>query len=133
MTASDELLEARGDTHRELARASRPHALLEDGQPRALLLLAVVDEQLPQHADPRSEREISRTCDEETVERVAEERVLFERLLFGAVRSKRERVNELFFRERVTDDFVGERTEEAAPRSLFGLIQQFDDAAVLFF
>jgi hypothetical protein len=133
MAASDELFETRRDALGELPRTARADAFLEDRETRALFLLAVVDEELAQHADARVEREVAGPRDKQSFERVAKERVLLERLFLRAVRSMGERVDQLLFRERMADDLVGESTEKAALRFFFRLVEQVDDAAVLSF
>jgi hypothetical protein len=133
MAARDELFEPRRDARGELARPADAHALLEHGETRALLLLAMMDQELAEHANARIEREVAGARDEQAFERVAKERMLLERFLLGAVRSMSERIDELLFGECVADDFVGERAEEAALRRFFHLVEQIDDAAMLGF
>lgn len=134
MASCNELFEAGGNLDRQLPRALQPDAPLEDRQACTLLLLAVMNEQLAQHANARGEREVvAGTCEEETLEREAEKRMLFEGALLGPHGAMRERVNELLFGERVPDDFIGERSDGAAHGGLFGLVEELDDATMLVF
>jgi hypothetical protein len=133
VAAGDELLEARDDALGQLTGSTRADALLEDRKACALFLLVVMNEELAQHADTRSERGLAGTRAEESLERVTKERMLLERTLFGSMRSLRERIDQLLFREGVTDDFVGERTEQVALRCFLGPIEEIDDATMLFF
>src|SRR5688500_2153624 len=128
-----ELLETRSNPGGKLSRTTCADALLEDRQTRPLLLFAVMDQELAKHTHTRGEREVTGSCNEQALEREAKERVLLERSLFGAARAVSERINELLFGERMTDDLVGEGSNQAALRSRFGSIEEIDDAAMLLF
>jgi hypothetical protein len=133
MASRDELPEARRYASGELARTPRSDPLLEDRNASALLLLAVMDQELAQHADACCEGEVAGSRDEQALERIAKQGVFLERPLSRSVRTVRERIDQLLLREGVTDDFVGERPQQAALGRLLGLVEQIDDPAMLFF
>ena len=93
----------------------------------------MVDQELAEHSDPSGKREVPRTRAEQALERIAEQGMLLERAFLRTGGSIRVRIDQLLLGERVTDDLVRERPEEAALWRLFRLIEEIDDATMLFF
>lgn len=133
MPTGDELLESGRDARRELTGPTGSDSLLEDRETRTFFLLAVMDQELAQHADTRRECSPARWREEQALEREAEDGVLFERAMFGSLRAVRERIDQLLFGERMTDDFVGERSNHTALRCFLGSVEEIDDTAMLLF
>lgn len=131
MAAGDELVEARRDPLRELPRAAEADLLLDMGEPRALLALEMVDDQLAEGAESGFERDVAGVGREQALEREVEDSMLLERLGLGAARHEAVRVDELRFREGVADDLVREALEDVGLRVLLGLIEERDDATML--